>query len=112
MQQLTGINAIVTQIGGIVSAHNANFGQYSPLILNGVQSIATVFAILAIKYFGRRPIILYGNFLLGAFDIIMGVFFLFIGKSTVIFWLTFVILIFYNVVYGVTLGPTVWLYVP
>lgn len=24
----------------------------------------------------------------------------------------FVILIFYNIVYGVTLGPTVWLYVP
>ncbi len=112
MQQLTGINAIVTQIGSVVSQHNPSFGYYTPLIFNGIQTIATFFAILAINNLGRRTIILSGNFLLGSFDIILGILFLFIEKSNAIFWVVFVILIFYNIVYGVTLGPTVWLYVP
>jgi SP family sugar:H+ symporter-like MFS transporter len=112
MQQFTGINAIVTQIGGIVSQHNPVFGYYVPLILNVIQSVSTIGAIFAIKRFGRRPIILWGNFLLGAFNIVLGIFFIFIEKSTIIFWLVFAFLILYNIIYGVTLGPAVWLYVP
>lgn len=112
MQQLTGINAIVTQIGSVVSQHNPTFGYYTPLIFNGVQTIATFFAIVAINNHGRRSILLAGNGLFAAYDIILGILFIFIQDSDVIFWIVFVILIFYNITYGVTLGPAVWLYVP
>ena len=81
MQQLTGINAIVTQIGSIMTQHNPSFGYYSPFILNFIQLIATVFAIYAILAFGRRPILLFGNVALAICDIALGVLFLFIKDS-------------------------------
>jgi len=112
MQQSTGINAIVTQIGGIVSKHNSSFGYYTPLIINIIQFFATVGSLYLLKNFGRKPILLTGNFGMGICDILIGILFLYIDKSNVIFWMVFVILIVYMAIYGFTIGPVVWMYVP
>lgn len=112
MQQLTGINAIVTQIGGIVQKHNADFGYYLPLIINFVQFAATFGAISALKMFGRKPILLFGNIGLGICDIILGILFIFIGSFNAAFWIVFAVLIVYMAIYSSTIGPTVWMYVP
>jgi hypothetical protein len=112
MQQLTGINAIVTQIGGIVSKHNADFGYYLPLIINFVQFAATFGAITALNLFGRKTILLAGNFGLGICDIILGVLFIYINNFAAAFWMVFAILMVYMALYSTTIGPVVWMYVP
>ena len=112
MQQLTGINAIVTQIGGIVSKHNPDFGYYLPLIINFVQFAATFGAITALNLFGRKAILLFGNIGLGICDIILGILFLFIAKNPSVFWIVFAILMIYMAIYSTTIGPVVWMYVP
>jgi SP family galactose:H+ symporter-like MFS transporter len=112
MQQSTGINAIVTQIGGIVSSHNPEFGYYTPLVINIVQFLGTLAAISLLNSFGRKPILLFGNFGLGICDVVIGVLFLFIGKFDAVFWMVFVLLVIYMLIYGLTIGPTVWMYVP
>jgi len=112
MQQLTGINAIVTQIGGLVSNHNPEFGYYTPFIINFVQFAATFGAMYALNSFGRKSILVSGNFALAIFDILLGILFIFIDKFSAAFWLVFVILIFYMIFYSTTIGPTVWMYVP
>ena len=112
MQQLTGINAIVTQIGGIVSKHNADFGYYLPLIINFVQFAATFGAITALNLFGRKTILLAGNFGLGICDIILGVLFIYISKFAAAFWMVFAVLMVYMALYSTTIGPVVWMYVP
>ena len=78
MQQLTGINAITTQIGGIVDKHNPQFGYYTPLIINFFQFFATFGAITSLKLFGRKTILLTGNLGLGVLDVILGILFIFI----------------------------------
>lgn len=112
MQQITGINAIVTQIGGIVSKHNAQFGYYTPFIINLVQFVATFGAIYTLNSFGRKTILVTGNLALGVFDLILGVLFIFIQKFNDAFSIVLAILILYMMFYSITIGPTVWLYVP
>lgn len=112
MQQATGINAVVTQIGGIVSKHNPTFGFYTPFIINVIQLTAAILSQFVLRRYGRRPILLSGNYGLGLCDIILGILFLFIDKSDGIFWFVFFILICYMSIYGLTIGPTVWMYVP
>ena len=112
MQQLTGVNAIVTQIGGIVSKHNAHFGFYLPLIINFVQFAATFGAITSLKLFGRKTILLAGNFGLGICDILLGILFIFIDKYSAAFWMVFAVLMIYMALFSTTIGPVVWMYVP
>jgi hypothetical protein len=112
MQQLTGVNAIVTQIGSIVSQHNAEFGYYTPLIVNFVQWAATFGSIWTLGQFGRKTVLVAGNAALGIFDIVIGVLFIFIDRSSAIFWLVFAILLLYMISFSTTIGPATWLYVP
>ncbi len=83
-----------------------------PLIINFVQFAATFGAIYALKLFGRKTILLAGNFGLGICDVILGVLFLFIDRFNAVFWIVFVVLMIYMALYSTTIGPTVWMYVP
>lgn len=112
MQQLTGINAITTQIGSIVVKHNPQFGYYTPLIINFFQFVATFGAITSLKLFGRKTILLTGNWGLGILDVILGILFIFIEKFPSAFWIVFGLLIIYMILYSTTIGPVVWMYVP
>jgi hypothetical protein len=77
-----------------------------------VQLIATISLIGVISKIGRRPIMLFGNGGLAICDISLGVLFLFIDSWQPSFWLIFTLLMAYMVIYGISIGPTVWLYVP
>jgi len=111
MQQMTGVNAIVTQVGAIIQKYNQDLGNYTPLIINIVQLISTILTIGLLRKFGRRPVINLGNLGLGICNIFIGIAFIFISWSASI-TLIFGLLIIYMIIYGISLGPTVWLYVP
>lgn len=87
---------------------------YAPLISNFIQLIATAFSVLALAHFGRRTLLLIGNFSLAIIDIIIGILFLILALNnwtpSVYIALGFIML--FMVSYGVTIGPVVWLYVP
>jgi hypothetical protein len=110
MQQLTGINAIVTEASNICKHIIPNLDTYIPIIINVVQLIATLCTIFVLTKFGRRPLVLFGNLALGIIDIVIGILFVVTWSGSGIFVL--VMLILYMIVYGISLGPVVWLYVP
>jgi MFS transporter, SP family, sugar:H+ symporter len=111
MQQLTGINGVVTQANTIVAAVIPDLAQYVSIIINCVQLVATLAAVLVLSRFGRRPLTLFGNLGLGIIDILLAVLFLFPGWAPS-GYIILGFLIIYMIVYGVSLGPVVWLYVP
>jgi hypothetical protein len=78
VQQLTGVTAIVTEIGSIASEHNPSFGNYISFIINIIQFFAVFGAMYLLTKFGRKTIIVSGTFLLGIYDIILGIVFIFI----------------------------------
>lgn len=114
MQQLSGVNMIVTEIGAITAAYDPQMAAYTPLIANIIQLIATLCSIPALTKVGRKPLILIGNLTLGIFDLVMGIMFLLnlltSQKAYVYVSLAFILL--FMISYGVTIGPIVWLYVP
>jgi hypothetical protein len=111
MQQLTGINAVVTQANDIVAAIIPDLAQYVSLICNFLQFIATLCTVAVLTKIGRKPLTLFGNLTLGIIDILIGIFFVFDNFSAS-GYIIFALLIIYNIVYGISLGPVVWLYVP
>jgi hypothetical protein len=112
MQQMTGVNAIVTQVGTIITKYNKDLGDYTPLIINIVQLICTSLAIGLLRKVGRRPVINLGNLGLGICNVLIGIAFIFISTWSASITLIFGLLIVYMIIYGISLGPTVWLYVP
>lgn len=87
---------------------------YTPLIANSIQFTATAFSVLALSYFGRRTLLLFGTFSIAFIDIMIGIFFLLLDvedwKPSVI--LALVCIMIFMILFGLTLGPVVWLYVP
>jgi MFS transporter, SP family, arabinose:H+ symporter len=111
MQQLTGINAIVTQANNLVSKVIPDLSDYCGLTINVLQFLATFCTIYVLTKVGRKSLTLFGNLALGLIDIAIGVLFIF-DKSTAYGYTIFGLLILYNIIYGISLGPVVWLYVP
>ena len=111
MQQLTGINAIVTQARNIVSHIMPELADYIPIIIVFIQLLATMCTIAVLTRFGRKPLTLFGNLGLALTDIIIGVFFVFQSWEPS-GYIIFGLLIIYMIIYGISLGPVVWLYVP
>lgn len=111
MQQMTGINAVVTSARTIVGNIIPSLAMYVPLIINAVQLVATISTIFVLTRVGRKSLTLFGNLGLAVIDIAIGILFIFSdwGPSGIII---FVLLILYMIVYGISLGPVVWLYVP
>ncbi len=87
---------------------------YAPLLANIVQLIATAFSVLMLAYFGRRTLMLVGNFTLAIFDLIIGALFLilYINNWTSAVYIALGFIMLFMISYGLTIGPVVWLYVP
>ncbi len=114
MQQFSGVKTIVTEIGVILSSYNAQLALYTPLLANIIQFIATGFSILVLAHYGRRPIILLGNAGVAICSLFVGGFFLGVdvgGQQGLVFGALGFIFIF-MIIYGLTIGPAVWLYIP
>ena len=98
----------------IIYEYDRSLSLYSPLLINIVQFVATAFSILVLASYGRRGIILFGNFGVAMCSLAVGAFFLAIdltGNHQLVFGAMAFIIIF-MIIYGLTIGPAVWLYVP
>lgn len=111
MQQLTGINAIVTSAGVIVKKIIPGIANDVPLIINSVQLVATIGAVFVLTKVGRKSLTLFGNLGLAVTDIAIGILFIFDGWAPSGMFV-FALLMIYMIIYGISLGPVVWLYVP
>jgi len=77
MQQLNGVNAIVTSAQTIVQTVLPSIAYLVPLILNVVQLVATFITIFILKCVGRKPLLLIGNLAIAIIDLLVGVLFIF-----------------------------------
>lgn len=77
MQQLTGINAFVSQMGFVVTTYDVNFGQFVPVIMGIVQFIAAVYSMTCLANAKRRTMVLTGNIGMGLCSLGIGIVFLF-----------------------------------
>ena len=111
MQQLTGINSIITQANNIVANVIPNIAQYVSLIFNGVSFFAAIIGVALLGRFGRKCVTLYGNVMLAICDIVIGIFFIF-QEWEASGYIILVFLVIYSFVFGSSIGPIVWLYVP
>ena len=111
MQQMTGVNAIVTSAKLIVGNIAPGIASEMPLIVNAVPLITIVSSIFVLNKFGRKTITLLGNLGLGIIDIVIGILFLFSdwNPSGIII---VVLLFIYMLLFGLSAGPIVWMYVP
>ena len=78
MQQLTGINALVSQMGFVATAYNPYFGRFVPVIMGIVQFIAAIYSMTCLSRVRRRTMILTGNLGMGLCALAMGLLFRFI----------------------------------
>lgn len=111
MQQLTGTNAIITSATTIVANILPSLSNDVPIIINAVQIVATLGTVYVLTRVGRKPLTLYGNLALAIVDILIGILFVFDNWAPS-GMIVFVLLMVYMIVYGISLGPVVWLYVP
>jgi hypothetical protein len=61
MQQLTGINAFASQMGGIITIFHQNFGQFFPVLMGITQFIAALFSLTCLPKANRKKMLLAGN---------------------------------------------------
>ena len=111
MQQINGVSVIATQMIQIVNLFNPSLAIYVPIISTTLQNLSTIAAIFALSKFGRRPILLLGNFGLAFLDILLAILFLFSYWKPAI-TLSIVLFTLFLMIFGFTVGPLVWLYVP
>lgn len=111
MQQLTGINALVSQMGFVATAYNANFGQFVPVIMGIVQFIAAMYSMGCLAKTKRRTLVLSGNLGMGLCSLGMGILFIYIKEFPNGYWVVIALIFLYMTIHGGTLIPAVWLYV-
>lgn len=112
MQQFVGVGSVSAQVGNIIGTYSHTLGLYLPLIVNSVQFVGNFSAVFLLKYVGRKTITLIGNGGLFVIDLIIGVLFIFVDDGMGIIIAATVFLIIYMLLFGLTLGPITWLYVP
>ena len=112
MQQLTGINAFVSQMGYVVTVYNVGFGEFVPVIMGIVQFIAAIYSMSCLQNTRRRTMILIGNLGMAICSLGIGIIFFFLQTFPGGFWLVVLLTFIYMTIHGGTLIPAVWMYVP
>jgi SP family arabinose:H+ symporter-like MFS transporter len=112
MYQLVGVGSVSAQVGNIIGTFDSTLGIYLPLIVNFVQLIGNSLAIYLLGKIGRKTVTLIGNGCLGIINLSLAILFIYIDDSTAVIVVITVLLTLYMFIFGLTLGPVVWLYVP
>lgn len=116
LQQLSGVNAIIVYGGDIASsATSGELSALMPSLINFEQVLGTFATGILLAKFGRKTILQVGTLLEGISCVLVGIgFFLKKGSedSAVGEGLVLVGLFLFMGVFGVSLGPIVWLYIP
>ena len=77
MQQITGISVIATQVITIINIFDSALSIYAPVVMNILQAFSTLAAMYVLSKWGRRPLLLIGNFSLALLGIILGILMIF-----------------------------------
>lgn len=111
---MTGNNFLVTQLTTITVVYHEVLSHYAALIANIVQIIGTFLSALVIHKSGRRSIILFGSLALAIIDILIAASFYALDKLGWVhgFSVCMILIVIFNLIFGLTLGPIVWLYIP
>lgn len=112
-QQFTGTNYVVTSITAITALYDSGLSHFTGLMANSIQLVSTSFSAYLLAKFGRRQIILIGNLSIGILNIFIAVVFYELDLNWgpgFPFGMTLIML--FNVLYGLSLGPTIWLFIP
>jgi SP family arabinose:H+ symporter-like MFS transporter/SP family xylose:H+ symportor-like MFS transporter len=112
MQQLTGVNAYISQMGLITSAFNIGFGNYVPAIMGFVQWFSALISMYYLYRFQRRKMLLIGNLGTSLCSYIIGITFFFIQTFDNGFWIVVTSIILFMGFNGIFLIPSVPLYLP
>ncbi len=112
MQQLTGINAYMAQMGFVTSAFNQGFGKFVPVIMGSVQFLSALFSMYYLYRFQRRKMILIGNLGTGICCYAMGITFFFIKTFNNGFWIIVTSIALFMAFNGLFLIPSIPLYIP
>jgi hypothetical protein len=106
VRHFVGGNALITSAGVLISFINKSIGHYTPLIINLVQLVAAIVAVLYISpNFGRRPLFLFS---LGMLSILN--FAIVIAMSNEHILSIMFIICIYMIIYGGTFMPPSWSY--
>ena len=112
-QQFTGANFIVTQMTQITAIYDKPLSHFTGLMANTVQFIATMCSAYVLAKIGRRPLILAGSSSIGILNILTGIVFLFLDRHWAPgFPIAITFIMIFNVFYGLSMGPVIWLYIP
>lgn len=112
MQQLTGVNAYISQMGFVTSAFNDEFGKYVPVIMGFVQFGTALFSMFFFYRFQRKRMILIGNLGTGLCCFLMGIPFYFINTYQNGFWIVVTGIILFMFFNGTFLIPSVPVFLP
>lgn len=113
IQQFSGVNAVALYGGVIAGQELPDMADILPSLLNLTQIFSTLLASYLLSYFGRRFILLWGTLVLGLISTLITIgFFIKDSSSRDGAILEIVGLFLFLVIYGVSLGPVVGLYLP
>jgi hypothetical protein len=73
MQNFTGVNAYISQMGFLTSAFNDDFGNYVPFLMGLTQVFAALYSVSYLYRFNKKKLILVGNFAMGVCCLGIGV---------------------------------------
>lgn len=112
LQQFVGLGSISAQVGNIIGTYSESLRVYLPLIVNSVQLIVSFFAVFLLKSMGRRTVTLLGNGGLCIINLAIAILFIYIDDGDSVIIAVSVLFVLFMIIFGLTLGPITWLYVP
>lgn len=111
LQQFSGINAVALYCGDIFySLVNASWIKPCRILLQAIKLLGCFGAAYFIRKLGRKTLIQIGSLVIGSLLLVIAV--CFIVNSKISNNIVVSCLFVYMMVFGFTLGPVVWMYIP
>jgi hypothetical protein len=113
-QQWCGIVSVVTQAGHVISLefsqYDTQIGRYTPIVITLAQLLGTFLSIAVLKKYELKKSIIVGGFGLVFWLMLLGVLFRYMSWEPSIY-ISFAMLNFYMITFGLTYGTVVWPYI-
>lgn len=111
MQQLTGINAFVSQMGGLISVYQIGFGEFFPVLMGITQFLAALYSVTCLPNANRRNMILAGNLGMGICGLGIGISLYYEEVFPEGFWIIVALSFAYIAIHGSTIIPFISVYI-
>ena len=112
LQQFSGINVVVLYCGAILddAVGDKNKSKIFRILVQAISLVGCFGATYFIKKLGRKTLLQIGSFAIGATLMAIGICYAFNSKGAN--YATVALLYVFMLLFGFTLGPIVWLYIP